>query len=152
MVVRPIEGLTIDTSATYVETEVDRFIGFDARANFGDHSGTEFPFSPKWQSITNIDYAFPLSVGMKGFVGASLTHDSKTFAGVGALDIFRIDPFVLLDLRAGIDLADGRYRIWVWGKNVTDEYYWNNVFASGNAIARFVGQPATYGVSLSARF
>jgi iron complex outermembrane receptor protein len=152
LVARPIEGLTIDTSATYVETEVDRFTGFDARAHFGDHSGTPFPFSPKWQSITNIDYAFPFSAGMEGFVGASLTYNSKTFAGVGALDILRIDPFTLLDLRAGIELGDGRYRVWIWGKNVTDEYYWSNVFATGNAIARFPGQPATFGVSFSGRF
>ena len=152
LVARPIEGLTLDTSATYVETEVDRFMGFDARAHFGDHSGTPFPFSPKWQSITNMDYAVPVSPRMKGFVGGSLTYNSRTFSGVGALDILRIDPFALLDLRAGLELDDGRYRIWVWGKNVTDEYYWNNVLANANAIARFVGQPATYGVSLSARF
>ena len=95
---------------------------------------------------------FPLSPSMKGFVGGSLTYNSKTYAGVGALDLMRIDSFTLLDLRAGLELSNGHYRVWVWGKNVTDEYYWSNVFANGNAIARFVGQPATYGISLSARF
>ncbi len=95
LIARPIEGLTIDTSATYVETEIDRFTGFDARANFGDHSGTPFPFSPKWQSITNVDYAFPLSPGMKGFVGASLTTTARPTPGVGALDILRIDGLSL---------------------------------------------------------
>jgi len=152
LVARPVEGLTFDTSATYVDTRIDRFTGFDARAQFGDHSGTPFPFSPKWQSITNIDYAFPFSPGMNGFVGGSLTHSSKTYSGVGALDILRIDPFTLLDLRAGVELGNGRYRVWAWGRNVTNEYYWSNVFANANAIARFVGQPATYGVSLSGRF
>jgi outer membrane receptor protein involved in Fe transport len=58
----------------------------------------------------------------------------------------------LLDLRAGVEMGDDRYRVWVWGKNVTDEYYWTNVFAGGNAISRFAGRPAMYGVSLSARF
>jgi iron complex outermembrane recepter protein len=152
LIARPFVGLTIDTSATYVQTEVDRFTGFDARANFGDQSGTPFPFSPKWQSITNVDYAFGLSPRMNGFVGASLIYNSQTFSGVGALETFRIDAFTLLDLRTGIELGDGRYRVWVWGKNVTDEYYWSNVFANGSAISRFPGQPASYGVSLSARF
>jgi hypothetical protein len=46
----------------------------------------------------------------------------------------------------------GRYRIWAWGKNVSSEYYWTNVLPYGNAISRYVGQPATYGVSLSGRF
>lgn len=149
---RPTERLTLDTSATYLDTKIDQFTGFDALAHFGDQAGTPFPFSPKWQSITNIDYAFPLSPGMKGFVGASLTYNSQTYSGVGALNLMRIDSFTLLDLRAGLDFSNGRYRVWAWGKNVTDEYYWTNVFANGNAVARFVGQPATYGVSFSARF
>jgi hypothetical protein len=121
-------------------------------AQFGNQSGTPFPFSPKWQSDTNVDDAFPLASGIKGFVGGSLTYNSKTYAGVGALNLLRIDSFTLLDLRAGVEFGNGHYRIWSWGKNVTNEYYWSNVFANGNAIARFVGQPATYGVSLSGRF
>jgi iron complex outermembrane recepter protein len=152
LIARPIEGLTLDTSATYLETEIGQFIGFNALAQFGNQAGTPFPFTPKWQSITNIDYAFPLPPNMKGFVGGSLTYDSKTYAGVGALDLMQIDSFTLLDLRAGLELSNGHYRIWLWGKNVTDEYYWSDVFANGNAIARFVGQPATYGISLSGRF
>jgi outer membrane receptor protein involved in Fe transport len=149
---RPTEGLTLDTSATYLNTKIDEFTGFDALAHFGNQAGTPFPFSPKWQSITNIDYAFPISPRMKGFGGASLTYNSQTYSGVGALNLMRIDSFTLLDLRAGLDFSNGRYRVWAWGKNVTNEYYWTNVFANGNAVARFVGQPAAYGVSFSARF
>jgi iron complex outermembrane recepter protein len=148
---RLTERLTLDTSATYLDTKIDQFTGFDALAHFGDQAGTPFPFSPRWQSITNIDNVFPLSPGMKGFAGASLTYNSQTYSGIGALSLMRIDSFALLDLRAGLDFGDGRYRLWGWGKNATDKYYWTNVFANGNAIARFVGQPCTYGVSFSAR-
>jgi outer membrane receptor protein involved in Fe transport len=143
-------GLTLDTAATYVDSEVDEFLGYDAFAAFGDQSNTPFPFAPKWQSNTNIDYRFPVG-GLEGFAGASITYNSETYTGVGAIDRLRIDDFTLLDLRAGIDINSGRYRIWAWGKNVTDELYWTNVFANANAISRFVGQPATYGVSFSAR-
>ena len=84
LVVHPTERLTLDTSSTYVKTEIDQFTGFDARANFGDQSGTPFPFSPERQSVTNLDYDFPLPRGMKAFVGGSLTYNSETYAGVGA--------------------------------------------------------------------
>jgi outer membrane receptor protein involved in Fe transport len=50
------DGLTLDTSLIYVNTRIDEFTGFDAVAHFGDQSGTPFPFSPEWQSITNLDY------------------------------------------------------------------------------------------------
>jgi outer membrane receptor protein involved in Fe transport len=150
-VARPIEGLIVDTALTYVNTKIQRFTGYDAFANFGDQSGTPFPFSPKWQSVTDISYKRPLSSKWDGFVGGSITYNSKTFSGVGAVPILTIGSFTLFDARIGVETSDGRYRISVWGKNIANKYYWNNVFAYGNTISRFVGQPATYGVSLSYR-
>jgi outer membrane receptor protein involved in Fe transport len=152
LVARPVDGLTLDTALTYTHTRIDQFTGFDATAAFGDQSGTPFPFSPAWQSVTNLDYAFPLTNGLRGFVGGSASYRSSTYAGVGAPESFRIDAYALLDLRAGIERADGRLRAWVWSRNVTNEYYWTNVFLNANAVARFVGQPATYGVTLAGRF
>ena len=150
LVAQPTPALTLDTSATYVKTAIDEFTGFNGLAQFGNQAGTPFPFSPKWQSITNVTYRFNFLSGTSAFVGGALTYNSKSYAGVGAPDLLRIDPFALLDLRAGIEFHEKRYRIWGWGKNVTDKYYWSNVFANGDAIARFVGQPATYGISFSA--
>jgi len=152
LIARPIDGLTIDTSATYVQTAIDAFVGFDALANFGDQSGAPFPFSPQWHVVSDVEYAFPVSSNLQAFVGGSVTYNSKTFAGVGARDLLRIDPFVLVDLRAGVERRDGRCRLWIWGKNVGDAYAWSNVLAYGNAISRFVGEPATYGITLSRRF
>ncbi|MDB5445508.1 MAG: fyuA 12 [Phenylobacterium sp.] len=152
LIARPLDGLTIDASVTYVQTAIDRFTGFDALAHFGDQSGTPFPFSPKWHAVGDIEYAFPAWSDMRAFVGGSVTYNSKTFAGVGALDLLRVAPFVLVDLRAGVERRDGRYRLWIWGKNVGDTYYWSNVLAYVNAISRFVGEPATYGITLSRRF
>lgn len=152
LIAQPFDGLVVDASVLYLKTQIDEFTGFDARARFGDQSGTPFPFSPEWQGIASADYEFPLSLTLKGFIGASLVYNDETFAGVGALELFHIDSTALLDLRAGVEIDSGRYRLWAWGKNVTDEYYWTNVFANGNAVARFVGQPMTYGVSLTARF
>lgn len=37
------------------------------------------------------------------------------------------------------------------GRNVTEAYYWSNVFLNANVVSRFVGQPATYGVAVSGR-
>jgi hypothetical protein len=137
---------------TYVYTRIDQFTGFDAFANYANQAGTPFPFSPSWQSVTNIDYKWPISDRLKAFVGGTITYNSKTYAGIGAIQELRIDPYTLVDLRAGVETQDGRYRLWAWGENVANEYYWNNVFAYGNSVSRYVGMPATWGVSLSYRF
>jgi len=152
VIAQPLPGLTIDASATYVRTRVDRFTGYDALANFGDHAGTSFPFSPRWQAVANLDYAVPLAAGTTGFVGGSVTYNSKTYAGIGELDLMRIDGYALLDLRTGLELSGGRYRVWLWGRNVANTYYWSNVFVAGDAASRFAGQPATFGAAFSARF
>jgi iron complex outermembrane receptor protein len=152
LVAQPLQGLTIDTALTYVQTEIDQFDGFNAEAQFGDQSRTPFPFAPKWQTITNVDYKFPLSDDIEAFVGVSHTYDSKTYTGIGALNILRIDSYSLFDVRAGAEFENGKYRIWVWGKNITDKYFWTDAFVYGNTISRFAGQPATFGISLSGRF
>ena len=149
---KPAGGLTLEMSATHVHSRITRFTGFDALARFGDQSGTPFPFSPEWQAAANVDYEFDLPGGLRAFVGGALTYSDRTWAGVGARDLLRVDAYGLVDLRAGIAADGGRYRLWAWGKNVTNQYYWTNVFANANAVARFVGRPATYGVSLSSRF
>jgi outer membrane receptor protein involved in Fe transport len=152
VVAKPFQGLTIDLSAIRLHTNIDRFTGFDAQAHFADQSGTPFPFSPDWQALASVDYEVPLGADLTGFVGGSLTYNSRTYAGVGALELFRIDAYALLDLRAGVTFHGGRYRAWVWGRNVANTYYWTNVFVAGDAASRFVGQPATYGASFSGRF
>jgi outer membrane receptor protein involved in Fe transport len=82
-----------------------------------------------------------------------LAHlQQQDLRGLGALNTQRIDAFSLLDLRAGLELEQDRYRVWAWGKNVTNRYYWSNVLPYGNTISRYVGQPATFGISASARF
>ena len=40
----------------------------------------------------------------------------------------------------------------MFGKNVTNKYYWNNAAIASDAIVRFTGQPATWGVSLGVKF
>ncbi|TAJ72789.1 MAG: TonB-dependent receptor [Phenylobacterium sp.] len=152
LVARPIDGLTFDTAMTWLHTNVDRFTGVDGLAQFGDQAGTPFPFSPTWQAVANLDYEFPIVDGVQGFVGGTLTSRSRTYAGVGAPAPMRIEAYTLLDLRAGLESIDGRRRAWIWGRNVTNEYYWSNVFLNANVVSRFVGQPATYGLTISGRF
>ena len=43
--------------------------------------------------------------------------------------------------------ADGKWSVMVWGKNLGNKYYWNNVVTSSDFTARWAGMPATYGIS-----
>ena len=54
----------------------------------------------------------------------------------------------VLDSRA----TNGRWRAQIWGKNVTDRYYWTNAIVVYDQQVRYAGQPATYGITLSYRY
>jgi iron complex outermembrane receptor protein len=152
LILHPTGGLTLDSSLTYVDTRITEFTGFNAVGVTGDQAGTPFPFSPKWQSVTDLSDRFPISSQLNGFIGGTYTYNSKTYSGIGAPQILYIGSFGLLDLRTGVETPDGKYRVALWGKNVTDRYHWTSAFDSFNTIVRFVGEPATYGVQFSYRF
>ena len=59
---------------------------------------------------------------------------------------------MLLDLRGGVELHDGRWRLEVWGRNVTNQFYLNGATHSSDYVLRYTGFPVTYGATLSCRF
>ncbi|QKS00592.1 TonB-dependent receptor [Sphingomonas sp. CL5.1] len=111
---------------------------------------TRMPFASKYQLSSNLDYEFPISDRMKMFFGTSANLRSDTIAVVGGdvsaanaipsnIKLHGIDGYVLVDARAGIASADDRWRVSVFGKNISNQYYWNNAITSSDAIARFAG-------------
>lgn len=63
-----------------------------------------------------------------------------------------IEEYGVLNLYAGIRSLDDAWEAMLWGKNVTDEYYWTNVIPGSDTIARQAGRPVTYGVTFSYNF
>jgi iron complex outermembrane receptor protein len=159
----PTRGLSINTAFTYLKATIDKFTGINAAGLPGNFDGTPVPFTPKYQVGTNVDYTFAVSDRLDAFLGASLSYRSKTYSVVGGefnpptatpqgLPIFMIKEYALLDLRAGIKSHDDKWRIQVYGKNITNSYYYTNVVAATDTIGRYTGLPATYGVSVGYKF
>ena len=84
--------------------------------------------------------------------GASATYHSETFSSIGSDPVSRIAPYTLLDLRLALEQTDGPWKVALWGRTVTDEYYWTNTVAVYDTTVRYAGQPATYGLTASFRF
>lgn len=151
-VVRPVAGLTFNGAVTYVDSEIGDFTNFDPFGVVRNFRGEAFPNTPKWQWSLGADYDFPVSNGLNGFLGVNLNGRSSANAALGSNAILAVDGYTLLDLRAGFGSADDRWKVTVWGRNVTDEYYWTNAYKIADTSARFAGMPATYGVTFSFRY
>lgn len=155
LTVVPLQGLRLTAAGTYIDTRITRSpatLQPDPLGTLIDFNGQSFPNTPKWQLSSDAEYKWSATDKLKAFVGGNVSYQSSTNSGFGNLELFRTKAYALLDLRAGIESADGRWRATIWGRNVTDTYYWTAATHAQDAVVRFSGQPATYGVSLSFRY
>lgn len=150
--ITPVRGFTVGAAFTYLDATIDKFAGINAAGVPGIFDGTRVPFTPKYQVSLNSDYRAPISGKLDMVVGAALNLRSDTISVIGGdspaptansavYNPLRISSYALLDLRAGIASADDRWQIFVWGKNVTNAYYWNNVVSTFDTIDRYAAQP-----------
>ena len=46
----------------------------------------------------------------------------------------------------------GEWQAQIWGRNITDEYYWTQSQSTNDTVMRWTGMPRTYGISISRDF
>ncbi|MCI1756622.1 MAG: TonB-dependent receptor [Sphingobium sp.] len=160
----PVDGLTLGLSGSILDSKITNFVGRDTAGGVIDYAGSVIPYTPKYQLRLSADYKWTVG-NAEPFIGAVYSVRSKAIANIGgarglvitpdfrssvpASDTYTIDGYGLLDLRAGASFNDGQWSVMVFGKNVLNKYYASNVFTDYDTIARFAGQPATYGVTIS---
>lgn len=152
LTVRPMRGLTLTAGATYINSRIGNFTNFDPFGNLSNFEGEAFPNTPKFQATASANYEFPLSERLNGFLGANLTARTRTNGALGENAILAIRGYTLVDLRAGIAARSDRWRLTIWGRNVGNVYYWTNAYKLADITARFAGQPATFGATISFRY
>ena len=160
LMTRPVTGFTLSIGGSWIEATIDKFSGVSATGITANFAGTPMPFTPKISVNLDAEYRFPLGT-RTAFIGARDTYRSSTISVIGGDKnspkaepqdklLFGIDAFSLLDIRAGIE--GDQWRATLWGKNVTNKYYWNSVAPAFDTIVRYAGMPATYGISLTYKF
>ena len=158
VVAKPVQGVRLSAGVTHVATKVlkDPVAPAEPRDPFGvltSYIGDSFPDTPRWQMVGDAEYRFPVnSDGMMAFVGASVNYRSGTTSMFAGDATFHLPEYALLDLRLGLESADGRWTGQIWGRNVTNKYYWTNVTHLTDYVSRLSGTPATYGVTLGFRY
>lgn len=167
-ILRPTDGLDLDFEATYAKSKITEsfrtanFLGETAPGTSTanpiviDYRGEPLPYAPKWSVVAHANYETHVSPDWLAFAGADFRYQSDSLAGLANTPLSEplasIDAFHTIDLRAGVKSDDGKITATIWGRNITNEYYWNNVNMVISTVSRFAGMPRTYGVSLSYRY
>ena len=153
---RMFSALTVRTGVSYLDSKVTSHV-FQPDVHYGspnliDLHGQAFPGTSKWQGNFDADYGIPVSDNWTGFLGASVYLQSKARSHFSTPDLDVVPGYGLLNVRAGFEAHDGAFRVELWGRNVTNKFYVLTVSNIQDAIVRSVGMPATYGISMSARY
>lgn len=165
LTVRPVEGLTLSGSVTYLDSKIKRFTGVNVRGATNNFAGDAIPFTPKWSYGANIDYRVETAGGGTPFIGASITGRSSSDAALGGSRIafsngpnarlapgitrlYKLNGYTTVDGRIGYEAPDEAWKLTVWGKNIFNENYYTNVITSSDSVARFAGRPSTYGFTI----
>lgn len=167
---RPIHGLDLSASATYLNATVRDYTGVvgsvltsngtlaPVNASF---AGVALPHAPKLQYSVRADYDTPISSKVNLFFGVGLngqtsSQSTLSLAGDKAFGVpsslYKINSYSLVDANIGIHAADNSWRVTVWGKNVFNKYYWTNDIQAYDDVVRYTGLPANYGVTAGFKF
>ncbi|MFT4090300.1 MAG: TonB-dependent receptor [Asticcacaulis sp.] len=139
-------GLRLLSGFTYTDS---RF-GSDVVPGLPLVAGGRASFAPKWSVTTQIDYSRPL-FGLEFNASLDARYNSAYNTGSDLAPIKLQKAFTLMNGRLTLARFDGSVAVDLWGKNLTDQDYYQVAFGAPfqtGSFNAFMGQPRTLGLSL----
>lgn len=167
----PTDALLLALGVGYVDSTYSSFEGVPLQrpaGSFGDDNdgvidrrtdatGNRVPLAPEWTVNAAIGYDIPLSNQGTWRSRLDYSYMSEHYGADGSTN----DPadlvpgYSLINLRTGYESPDGRYGVYLWARNLTDETELEETryiqFITSRLQQRYI-EPRTYGVSLAVEF
>jgi len=118
-------------------------------------SGARFRLQPEWQAAGGITIDKEFDNGIRFFATPSVTYRSQIFFEVPNNPLISQDAVTLVNARAGVSFAEGKYELAGFIRNAFDEDYLLDAGNTGGAfgIPTFIpAEPQFYGVEVTAKF
>ena len=148
----PAPGLTLRGALTHIRSRIGAFHGYDIQLDVVDFTDKAFNFAPEWSATTGFEYSIPVGNALAAFIGSNAVLNSTTYADLGENPSTKVPARTLVDARVGLNAGE-RWRISIWGRNLTNKYYWNTVAAGGpDTNVKYAGMPRMFGLSGYYRF
>jgi iron complex outermembrane receptor protein len=143
----PMPNMQITANIAYLDSEYDDFELFGE-----DLSDKNVPFSPEWQAGGSVTYDQNLSPGTLSYT-ASFAYQDELEMSVFNSPQTQIESRTLVDANISFRDTDERYRLTLWGKNLTDE----TSRIAANSVAglwnfTMYDRPLSYGIDVSVFF
>jgi iron complex outermembrane receptor protein len=114
--------------------------------------GNKTPKTIPWSAKLGFQYDHSLGHDLNGTIHVDYTHDAKEYWQIDNLDIQK--PLDLLNARAGVEFDN--WGVYLWGKNLTDQKYYEDYNPSKYSGLPYdigsLAEPRTYGVEVKVHF
>ncbi len=143
----PMKSLALNVAYGRLDATYDNFLVPGVLNNTGNPLGS----SPKNKFSAGADYQ--VSLGEQGAVSltASYSWTDDYYTGATKDPNLFVPAYSLVNASIRWDSADGHWRVSLWGKNLADTEYLLTPSTQG-VLAEYLGEPRTYGVTLSWRY
>ncbi len=160
----PWPELRIEGSLGLLDTEYDDFeraVSFLDGSEI-DRSGESFAETPEVQTLLAAQYSFLLAAMPRPWLNGWVTprlewyYQGDVFhEGPELGSAAKQDSYHLLHSKLTYEFNDDATEVSLWGRNLTDEEYFDQVFSLGGSIGtinRFFAAPRTFGAEIRYRF
>ena len=156
---QPIDGLRLHASVGTVDPEFTKIKFFDANAD-GTVDGKDNKLASSWdfQKVAELSYSLAASYEFNAMGGSMLGRVAYSWRDEYMTDLYnkpwlQQESFGLLDASLTFNTANEKIRVSVYGKNLTDEEYFDYAAdVSTLDSARWGGTPRTYGVRVAYKY
>ena len=156
---QPIDGLRLHASVGTVDPEFTKIKFFDANAD-GTVDGKDNRLASSWdfQKVAELSYSLAASYEFNAMGGSMLGRLAYSWRDEYMTDLYnkpwlQQESFGLLDASLTFNTANEKIRVSVYGKNLTDEEYFDYAADVGTLdSARWGGTPRTYGVRVAYKY
>jgi iron complex outermembrane recepter protein len=166
---RPTDEIMLTLGAHYSDVTYDSTVAFAGNQGNPDdvvRAGDPLSQSPEWTITGSALYEIPLGDSLKLTLYGNGRYVSEyRLQTLGRNPLTDQPSFTIFDGRVALGSPSGRWAVELWGRNLTDEYYSIGAFAvpeqtifndqtqlRQGVFAAYPNEPATYGVTLRARY
>ena len=158
----PLQGLVVKTGAAYLDTEIkewqtpvsgvfDFATGQAIDVVYTDGANRNLPNSPQWSYNALVSYEWQLTGDYIMDISGDINYTDDQVNDIKPQN--SLEAFTVANLRLGLSDNSDTWRIMLWARNITDEYYYVGAFGGVNGgYARRVGMPKTFGISVDYKF
>jgi outer membrane receptor protein involved in Fe transport len=168
----PIEGLTTSLAVQYTDAhygDINDFLAFPPNAGLFLLRDAQITHAPEWVVSGGFDYEFPLFMDFGGLLHMDARWTDDMITGSNLDPRKRQEAYAVVGAKFAIFTSDQSLALEFFGRNIFDEKYINTAFDSplqgssiltaaglttptatngSSTIDAFLGEPATYGMTL----